>query len=122
MNKTMHGSGLVTILGLQLATIFADTKTPWQARVASAMAAILLLVFSDPTTQRKAITIALGVAGIVVPLVGFALTKMPAGTMLATVASSVLAVFVRLPAMLPVPPAPPAPTETDSPAPSKPAA
>ena len=100
---TPHLSGLLTIVAVQLGAIFADQATPLPAKLAASAATLLLLIFSDPKKQVKVVTVVLGAVGIAVPVVGFALTKMPAQAFAAHALTVALAVFVRLPALLPVP-------------------
>lgn len=98
---TGHLSGLIAIIAVQLGAVFADGTTPWPAKIAAALATLFTLVVADRTKQQQITTVVVGLIGLAVPLLTFALTKMHPGALAANLVTVVLGVFVRLPALLP---------------------
>lgn len=115
MNKA-HASGFLTIVAVQVCTILADQTSPWPAKIAGIVATLVTLYFADREKQRKATVIVLGLASAGVPILTFALTKMHPGALVANLATVALGVFVRLPALMPVPePTPQEPAKGEGP-------
>lgn len=95
-----HLTGLLGIVAVQLAAIFADQTTPLPAKLAAAAGTLVTLLFANPATQAKAVTILVAFAALAVPVLTFTLTKMTPGTFAANLSTTLVAVFVQLPRVL----------------------
>lgn len=97
-----HVLGLLLIFATQVGVVLADQTTPLAGKIAALVGTAITVFFADRATQTRITSTLIAVAGLAVPLLTFALTKMHGGTLAANVATVVIGVFVRLQALYPV--------------------
>ena len=104
--RLSHLIGLLAIIGPQLAVVWQDATASTANKIAMSVVTLLTLLLTDPKKHATAVTLIRAGIAVAALVVGSLLTKGTLGTVGTSVATTAIAVFVRLQALLPATPAP----------------